>query len=101
MARLEVYRMPGSAGTGYVLDVQANLLSHLSTRAVVPLLPQVGAPTPIRDLNPLFDIGGEPHIMLTQAIASVPVKELRHSVAALDDRHDEVTRALDVLFAGL
>lgn len=100
MARLDVYPMPGRSGRGYVLDVQADLLNHLGTRAVVPLLPQAGAPPPIRDLNPIFEIGGEPHVMVTQAIASVPVKELGRAVASLDGRHDDVMRALDILLTG-
>ena len=38
--------------------------------------------------------------MLTQAIASIPAKELRRAVASLDGRHDEITRALDILLLG-
>lgn len=100
MARLDVHPMPGKGGHGYVLDVQAALLDHLATRAVVPLVPLAGAPTPIKELNPVFDIDGEPHVMLTQAIASIPAKELRRAVASLDGRHDEITRALDILLLG-
>ena len=40
--------MPGRGKRGYVLDVQADLLSQLATRVVVPLLPLVVAPLPIR-----------------------------------------------------
>ena len=39
MARHDVHPMPGK-GHGYVLDVQAELLLHLGTRVVVPLLPE-------------------------------------------------------------
>jgi toxin CcdB len=99
MPRLDVYPLPGGRG-GYVLDVQANLLNHLVTRAVVPLLPVASAPPPIRDLNPVFDIDGMPHVMLTQAIASIPARELRHPAASLDQQHDAITRALDILFLG-
>lgn len=100
MARLDVYPMPGRDGRGYVLDVQANLLSHLSTRTVVPLLPQDRAPPPIKELNPVFAVEGEPHVMLTQAIASIPAKEIKRSVASLDSHHDSITRALDALLIG-
>jgi hypothetical protein len=37
MARFEVFANPG--GAGYVLDVQADVLSELNTRIVAPLLP--------------------------------------------------------------
>jgi toxin CcdB len=100
MARLDVYPMPGKASRGYVLDVQADLLSHLSTRAVVPLLPEKDAPKPISDLNPSFHIGGALYVMVTQAIASIPVRELKRSVASLAQEHDRVIRALDILLVG-
>ena len=91
---------PSRNGSGYVLDVQAELLSYLGTRAVVPLVPQAGAPMPVRELNPGFGIDGEPHVMVTQAIASVPAKELRRAVASLGSRHDDIARALDILLVG-
>ena len=100
MARLDVYPMPGSAGRGYVIDVQAPVLNHLATRTVVPLVPAAQSPPPIRDLNPVFEIEGEPHVLVTQAIASIPARELRRSVASLDHCHDAVTRALDFLLTG-
>lgn len=100
MARLDVYPMPGTGPRGYVLDVQAKLLDHLATRVVVPLLPLAAAPKPIQDLNPVFAIDGAPHVMLTQALASIPARELRGAIASLDREHDQVTRALDMLFLG-
>ena len=45
MARLDVHPMPGK-GDGYLLDVQAELLAHLVTRVVVPLLPEDKASHP-------------------------------------------------------
>jgi toxin CcdB len=46
MGRFDVYATPGQDGTGYVLDVQADLLQDLTTRVVVPLLPTEAAPKP-------------------------------------------------------
>jgi toxin CcdB len=92
--------MPGATGRGYVVDVQAQLLDHLKTRTVVPLLPQSLAPPLITHLNPVFSIGGEAHVMVTQAIATLHVRELREKVLSLDAQHDEITRALDILFTG-
>lgn len=63
MARFDVYANPG--GTGYVLDVQADVLHELNTRIVVPLLPSAQAPLPAKRLNPVFAIGDEPHTMVT------------------------------------
>ena len=100
MARFDVYPMPGGNRRGFVMDVQAGLLADLGTRAVVPLLPQAEAPPPIKELNPVFDIGGQLYVMLTQAIASVPRKELKNAVTNLDARHDDIRRALDILLVG-
>ncbi len=47
MACLDVYPMPGEGRDGYVVDVQADLLSHLVTRIVVPLLSEDTASKPI------------------------------------------------------
>ena len=100
MARLDVHPMPGRAPAGYVLNVQADLLAHLATRIVVPLLPEDAAPKPISELNPIFEIGGKRHVMITQAIASVPARELKRAVASLVQEHERVTRALDTLLIG-
>ncbi len=83
-----------------MLDVQAGLLSELGTRVVVPLLPLADTPKPMGDLNPVFEVEGEPHVMVTQAIASVPTKEIRPAITSLNHRHDEITRALEILLTG-
>lgn len=99
MARLDVHPMPGK-GPGYVIDVQADLLSRLATRAVVPLLPEELAPPAIGDLNPIFEIRGKRHMLVPQSVAAVPVRELKRPVASLVEHRDAITRALDTLFIG-
>jgi toxin CcdB len=80
MAHLDVYPMPGRAQRGYVVDVRANLLAGL---------------------NPVFNIKGQPHVMLTQALAAVPSRELREVAGSLQDQRETVLRALDLLLTGL
>ena len=99
MARLDAHPMPGK-GDGYVIDVQAELLSHLSTRIVVPLLPEGKVPQPITELNPIFEIDGKRHVMVTQALSAVSGRELKRAVFSLAAQHDQVTRALDTLLVG-
>jgi toxin CcdB len=99
MPRLDVHPMPGE-GAGYVVDVQADLLSHLSTRTVVPLLPEGVAPKPISELNPTFEIRGKRHVLLPQAIASIPGRQLKRAVISLHEHHDRIARALDILLVG-
>jgi len=54
MARLDVYQLPGRTKHGHVVDVQADLLSHLSTRVVVPLLPISEFRHIAAELNPVI-----------------------------------------------
>ncbi len=98
MARFDVY--PNSDGVGFLLDVQADLLSGLNTRVVVPLLPSDRAPRPATRLNPVFDVANRPHVMVTQFLAAIPTSALTPAVASLA-RHDHaIVGALDMLFSG-
>lgn len=98
MARFDVYARPG--GSGYVLDIQADVLDQLNTRIVVPLLPLSDAPSPAKRLNPVFDIGSVPHVMVTQFMAAIPLALLRNPVASLRDRDSDIMSALDMVFVG-
>jgi toxin CcdB len=100
MARFDVYPMPNNR-LGFVVDVQADLLDHLATRAVVPLLPLTDFQTPIRDLNPILKIDDVPHVFVPQSIATVPVKTLGPVKVSLDREYDTLTRALDILLTGI
>jgi len=96
MAHLCVYAL----GDGRVLDVQSDLLDVLATRVVVPLIAQADGPIPVPRLNPVFEIAGQPFVMMTQALAAVPETALGTQVCRLDDARDRVTAALDMLFQG-
>jgi toxin CcdB len=100
MARLDVYPSPGRVASGFVVDVQSDLLSHLATRVVVPLLPETTIRAPVTRLNPIFEIDGQRHILLAQSIATVPRRELRGAVASLKDERDTVLAAIDFLLTG-
>jgi len=98
MRRFDVYKNP--EGGSYVLDVQADLLGHLNTRVVVPLMPANAAPVPARSLNPVFEVEGQPVVMVTQFLAAVPASLLKAAVTNLENRRDDITAALDLLFQG-
>lgn len=98
MARFDVHR--GAKGLGYLLDCQADLLSHLETRAVVPLMPVPGLPK-ASQLNPVFNVDGTPYVMVTQLIFAIPVERLGKSVASLDDEYSVIMNALDMLLTGV
>jgi toxin CcdB len=99
MARLDVYPLPNGA-EGYVVDVQADLLSYLATRTVIPLLPLAKAKLAMSDLNPIFQINGNSFVLVTQEIAALPKHRFRHAVASLNAAHDKIIRALDILLSG-
>lgn len=97
MARFDVH--PGARGKGYLLDCQTDLLSHLDTRVVVPLLPAEGLPRATR-LNPLFQVDGCTVVMSTQLLFAIPRDRLSKAVTSLADDHSEIMNALDMLFTG-
>ncbi len=97
MARFDIY--PGAKDIGFLLDCQADLLSDLSTRAVVPLLPMSGLPKATR-LNPVFGIDGKDYVMSTQLIFAIPMARLAPPVGNLTSQHSTIMNALDMLLTG-
>ena len=98
MARFDLFK--NATGPGYLLDVQADILSGLNTRVVVPLLPKSSAPSPADRLNPVFEVEGERVVMATQFLAAVPGSELRPRIGSLAKERHEISAALDMLFMG-
>ena len=97
MARFAVYQNPDG---GYLLDVQADLLDHLNTRVVVPLMPIADAPKPAGTLNPVFEVNGVDCVMVTQFMAAVPVTILKDRLASLESQRNEIVSAIDLLMQG-
>lgn len=102
MAQFDLYKNPRAGLYPYLLDVQAELLERLATRAVVPLmtLKRYGA-KPISRLNPTARIGNTEHVLLVHELAAIPASELREKVSSLASRRAEIIAALDLLFTGL
>ncbi|WP_378947400.1 CcdB family protein [Mesorhizobium sp. ANAO-SY3R2] len=98
MARYDVFAGPYEGS--YLLDVQSDLLDHLKSRVVVPLLPAEDVPPAVRKLNPIFDVSGRRLVMATHLIGAVAVAELRKTHVNLAEHHDAVVAALDMLFQG-
>jgi toxin CcdB len=98
MARFDIYRAPDAEG--YLLDIQANFLSHLNTRLVVPLMPLSKAPQPALRLNPCFRIEDDDVVMVTQFMAAAPSSILKEPAGSLADQHAEIVKAVDFLIQG-
>jgi toxin CcdB len=99
MARFNVHLRRN--GPGYLLDCQADILSRLATRFVVPLLPIHNSPQPAGRLNPVFEIGDQPHVMVTQFATAVPMRDMGERVASLAHEDTRIISALDMLITGV
>jgi toxin CcdB len=99
MARYDVYANPDCSG--YLLDVQADLLDSLSTRLVLPMMPIEASPPVLKRLNPIFDIQSERYVMVTQFMAAVPASILKTPAGSLAQHDTEITSALDLLLTGV
>lgn len=97
MAQYDVHRLDG----GLVIDCQSDLLDHLSTRVVVPLIPRDEAPKPASRFNPIFKIDGVDHVMDTQFAGAVERRRLGAVVGSLQGRALEIIDAFDVLITGV
>lgn len=98
MAQHDLYRQQDRSG--YLLDCQADALSNLNTRFVVPLLPPDEAPTPGARLNPIFRVGDDDLVMVTQFASSIGVRDLGPAAGSLAEEHLTIMNALDMLIAG-
>lgn len=104
MAQLDVYPNPDKASSDfipYVVDMQADLLRDLPSVVVIPLVaPEVIEHLPILRLNPRIEVKGRSLVALTQDIASVPRRLLKHPITHLAQERDALLAALDLLFTG-
>lgn len=102
MAQFDLYKNPRGSNYAFLLDVQADLLGRLATRAVVPLIAvkRYGV-KPISRLNPTTKIANVEYVLVVQELAAIPASELRDKIGSLEGRRAEIVAALDLLFTGL
>lgn len=98
MAQFDVFR---NAAGQLLVDCQSDALGYLGTRLATPLLPVEQAPELRARLNPVFDIDGVAHALMTQFATAVTVKELRIRVVSLDSRRFDIVGAFDMLLTGV
>jgi toxin CcdB len=103
MARFDVFANPSAAErkhTPYLVDVQNDFISDLSSRVVVPLRREAMFGPRTRDLNPLLQVGDLAVVLDTAALGAVPCSELRKPLASVRSQRELVQEALDALFGG-
>ncbi len=98
MARHDVWRERG--GEVLLLDCQSDLLSHLATRFVAPLLRDDGS-VRIPRLQPIFELEGERYYMATHLAANIAARALHERVTSLEHEHDRIMAAFDMLLTGV
>lgn len=99
MARFDIHR-PSGGSARYLLDVQSELLDHLRTRVVIPLMPPESVPPDMRGLHPRLVVDGTELLAATQLLAAVKRQDLGPVVATAADQRDTIIRALDLLLTG-
>lgn len=99
MAQFDVY--PYSEAVPFVIDIQANLLSALKTRVVVPLLSQAQAKQEmLPKLKPVINVKGKNYILMTTDIGTLKVSNLKGPVDNVENQRQTIVDALDFLFQG-
>jgi toxin CcdB len=97
MARFDVFK---TADGSYVLDYQSDMLDHLHTRFVIPLMPPELEPKVSERLNPAFQINDVRYVLYPQFAASVTRNELKDHVTSLIDHDFAIIDAFDMLTSG-
>ena len=104
MARFDVYATPFADERGhtpYWLDVQADHLSTLDTRVIVPLRRASSALKPKSNLNPPLEVEGVAVFADMANIGAYPRMLLKRPLTNLRAERLVVDDALDFLFTGL
>jgi toxin CcdB len=99
MARFDLHRRRGTRD--WLLDVQADLLTDLPTRMVVPVLPAAEAPPALNELNPQVEIEGELHTVFPQYMTAIERRELGKPLGNLGAQGARIERALKLLHHGV
>ena len=97
MAQYDVHPLSDGA---LVMDCQADTLSHLESRVVIPLLQRDAVPPATDFLNPILHVNGQPLVLATQMMTAIPRSELGRPVASLADARYAIVRATDLLLTG-
>jgi toxin CcdB len=101
IARFDVYRPKMNGATPLVLEVQADLLSDLQSRVIVPLQRcQPNRRDTISRLLPVVRIGDEEYQLATANIGTVLVSDLGVPIGNLENQRSIVVDANDFLLQG-
>ena len=100
MAQFDIYKnnnLESALEFPYLLDIQADILTGLETRVVIPLSENVKA---IKHLNPEFKIGQKTYALLTQELAGVHKSALGEISGSLQENRSDIIASLDFMVSG-
>jgi toxin CcdB len=83
----------------YLVVLQSDLVSGLTSKVVAPLVPQSQMKGAQR-LNPIIPIEGREYWLATHELFAVDQRVLRDKVTTLVDHRDAIIAALDFVFVG-
>ena len=98
-----VYRNPSKqtrSRVPFLLVVQADFLSALESRTVVPLVDEKFMRLPLSRLHPRFTVDGKTVVMATADLAAVPARIMTDEVADLSAQRGVIIAAIDYLLTG-
>ncbi len=100
MAQFDVYANPNpetNEAIPYLLDIQHDLLSGLSTRLVIPMVSEI---TPIQHLTPSLEVAEKRCYLMTPEMAGVPLHVLGEKITSLKPSRQQIISAVDFLMTG-
>ena len=83
----------------YLVVLQSDLVSGLTSTVVAPLVPHDQMKGAHR-LNPILQVEGRDYWLATHELFAVDQRILRNRVATLADHRDAIVAALDFVFIG-
>ncbi|UWQ22010.1 CcdB family protein [Jannaschia sp. W003] len=87
--------------SAHVLVIQNDMLEETGTRIVMPLRRRNEAPPDHPRLQPVILLGDEVWVALALNVATLSLAEIGPLVASAEGARDDVTRALDMVLAGV
>jgi toxin CcdB len=103
MAQYDVYSNPQAASRAvipYIVDIQSNFLSQLSTRLTAPLsVRKVETKVPA-NLCPQFVIEGQELVLMVYDSAAVSTHVLSKPITSLASQSSLITSAVDAVLSG-
>lgn len=87
----------------YFIDVQADMLTHLNTRLVMPLTQKTNTNSQVKALTPVITIEQVDYVVLATMITTTDVKNLQDKDAVMDASHlrEQLVSAIDMMILGI